>query len=35
MPAGAILRFLVLTGTDPKWLLTGRGRNSDELSFDL
>jgi putative transposase len=35
VPAEVILRFLVLTGTGPAWLLTGRGRGSDESWFDL
>jgi hypothetical protein len=33
MPAEVMLRFLVLTGTDPEWLLTGRGRPLDDISF--
>jgi hypothetical protein len=34
MPAEIMLRFLVMTGTDPEWLLTGKGRKFGVFSFE-
>ena len=34
IPALVILRFIEVTGADPRWLLTGRGKSGDVAGFD-